>query len=173
MSNQWLKYGIKVVLILLIQVLIFQRMVFGWGGVNYVQIFIYPILIMGLPIKSPSSLVVALGFLIGLVVDIFYMSPGVHAGALTLTAFLRAPVLAFLEPRTGYNVDVVPSKFYLGLNWYMSYAGVLLFIHIFTYYTLEIFTFVFFLEIWMKTLFTLVFTLIFAVMYQFLLDPKS
>lgn len=173
MNNQTIRYAAFFILLIILQVLVFQRMVFGWGGVNYVQIFIYPLFILGLPIKTPRPAMLTLAFFLGLIIDIFYTTPGVHAGATVAMAFARPYVLGMLEPRTGYNVNVIPSKYHQGINWYLGYSGILLFVHIFIYYVLEVFTFVYFLEIWLKTIFTFLFTLIFVLIYQYLIDPKA
>jgi hypothetical protein len=173
MNNQIIRQAAFFVLLIILQVLIFQRMTIGWGGVNYVRIFIYPLFILGLPIRTPPSAVLTLAFIMGLIVDVFYMTPGVHAGAITAMAFARPYILGILEPRTGYSVNAIPSKYHQGINWYLSYSGILLFIHVFIFYILEVFTFVYFLEIWLKTVFTFFITFLVGLIYQYLVDPKA
>ena len=126
LTNAW-----RFVFLVLLQVLVFKRLTVGWENFNYVNVFIYPIFILLLPFRTPRVVVVTLGFLIGIVVDLFYDSPGVHASAGTFLGWIRPGVLAMLEPRGGYNQNQSPAKKHLGISWFFSYSSTMVFAFLF------------------------------------------
>ncbi len=149
-----LKYLIYAIILLLVQILVFKEAYVEYGIFRYVHIFIYPLIFSYLPVKYPSSLVVLIGFVMGIILDVFYSSPGVHMGAFVFTAFMRKSILNFMEPRGGYKQDVTPLEVNRGMNWYMVYLALLLFVHMLMYFVLEYFSFKFFWQIWLSTIFS-------------------
>ena len=145
---------IRISLLLLAQVLIFKHIAFSMGGVAYVHFIIYPLAILMIPVGVPKPLVLITAFLSGIIVDIFYDSPGVHAAALVFTAYFRPLVLAFLEPYEGYKPDDVPSIYNFGFGWFVSYMSLALLVHIFTYFSVEAFSLVYFFKIFLNSIFS-------------------
>lgn len=170
MNNQWPRNIIRFIVLVLLQVLVFQRIDFNW---EYVSILIYPLFILMLPLQTSRLLLIILGFVLGMTIDLFYQSPGVHASASVFTAYIRPFVLKILEPANGYPANAAPSKFHLGANWFFLYAGILLFTHSFFYFSVEVFTYVYFLEILLKTLVCFVISYLLVVIHQFLINPKE
>lgn len=168
MNNAIFTNGLRFIGLLLLQVLVFQGFSLSF---TYIHIIIFPIFILLLPIQTPRTLVIFLGFVIGLSVDIFYGSLGVHASATVFTAFIRQPVMALLEPRGGYNVNFSPTKQRMGLDWFVQYSGILMFIHLFFYFSVEAFTFFYIGTILLKTVISFVLSMIFIIMYQFIFNP--
>ncbi|MEL6862782.1 MAG: hypothetical protein AAFP19_00115 [Bacteroidota bacterium] len=168
LTNLWRFIGLT-----LLQVLILKRLSPGWEQFNYLQVFIYPLFILLLPIRTPHALLVFLGFLIGITHDIFYDSLGVHASAAVFTAYIRPFVLAILEPRGGYSVGQSPTKRHFGLSWFLLYSSILLFAHLFFYFSVEAFTFYYIGEILLRTISSFFLSMIFVIMYQYLLDPRD
>ena len=91
-----------------LQILILRPIALSGG--SWLAAFIYPIFILFLPVTMPTALVVLLGFAMGISIDIFYDSPGVHAGASVFTAWFRSFLLAVFEPRGGFAGNQIPSK---------------------------------------------------------------
>ena len=83
---------IRFFLLWVIQVFILKQVIWGWDGIVYLQVFLYPLFILLLPFNTPRSLTVFLGFVLGLAIDWLYESPGLHAGALVFTAYMRAVI---------------------------------------------------------------------------------
>ena len=119
---------------------------------NYIFIIIYPVAILTLPMKIPQFFMVLIAFGIGFIVDLFYVSPGVHAGACLWMVVFRPLVLRLFEPKNGYQTDISPTISNLGVVWFSKYASVLLFIFFLAYFILEIFTFVYIGDILLKTI---------------------
>lgn len=159
--------------LLLLQVLVLKRLAPGWEGFNYIQVFIYPLFLFLLPLKTSHPMLVFLGFLMGISVDIFYMSPGVHASAGVFTGFIRPYLLSVMEPRGGYNVNQSPTKHRQGITWFLIYSSSLMFAHLFFYFSVEAFTFYYIGEIFLSTVFSFIVSMIFIIMYQYLFDPRD
>ncbi len=173
MNSSVIKHGIRFVLLVLAQILIFKSIDLDTNGFSYFTIFIYPVFILLLPIRTPTVLVVLLGFLLGLTVDVFYDSLGVHAGASVFSAFIRSTILHLLEPRGGYEVNASPTKSNYGINFFFKYAAIFMFFHIAVYFSLEIFTPVYFNEIFIRTGFSFILSILFIIIYQYLFNPKE
>ena len=111
-----------------------------YGGTGFIRIefLIYPLFILLLPIFTSRNALLAAGFCIGILVDLFYDSPGVHASAAVLTAFMRPRVLRRFEPGDGYE-HKTPTIRSLGLQWFAKYAAMLMGIHVLAYYSMEVF----------------------------------
>ena len=171
-SNAYVSSALRFVVLVALQVLVLAHVGEGtvWG--RYAQIILYPLIILLLPVGMPSALVVLIGFVVGTAVDVPLGTYGVHAGALVLTAFARRGVLGILEPREGYTVDQSPTRAALGFQWFATYAAVLMGIHTLTYFALEAFTFVYFVEIVLRALGSFCVSMILILMYVLVLDPK-
>ena len=162
----------RLILLLLVQGLILKRMTFDIGNLGYVHLIIYPLFILLLPIKTPKSLVIILGFVLGIGVDLFYNSPGIHASALVFTAYIRGLILRFLVPYEGYNVEDSPTLLTMGFTWYISYISIAFIIHIFFYFSVEAFSFVYISEIVFNTLFSYISSLIIVLIIDFIFRMK-
>jgi hypothetical protein len=156
------------VLLWALQVLVFRHMTLGWAGTTYVQIFIYPLFVLSLPIRMRSEFVMLLGFGLGLAVDFVYLSPGVHAGALVALTFFRGYVLNFIEPRTGYATNDYPVLADQGMGFMATYYATALIIHSFWFFMLDMFSFGAFFELWIKTIFSAAFSWFLLLIIQFL-----
>lgn len=173
MNNVYFTQGLRFIFLLLLQVLVFKRVALAWEGFNYISVIIYPIFIILLPHRTPHVLLVLLGFVLGLSVDVFYSSQGVHASALVFTAYIRPYILRIFEPRGGYAQNQSPTKRQLGINTFTSYAAAMLAIHLLIYFSVQAFSFVYIGEILLRTIFSFFPSLIFIIIYQYLFDPKS
>ena len=174
MNTTSLKHIIRAILILLLQVLVLKRIGLSTSWLwQYGDIFLYPVIVLLLPFRISRHYAILIGFVIGLIIDMFYDTIGVHAFALTATAYARGLLLAYLEPRSGYQLSMSPTIFSMGLNWVMTFTVFSLLIHTFLYFTAEIFTFVYIGQILLKTLITLILSMLVVMGYHLLFNPKS
>lgn len=123
------------VLTALAQVLIFSRIhLFG-----YATAYIYIIFILKLPRHASRNEIMLWAFAMGLLVDIFGSTPGIHSAAATLLAFLRPYILeSFLQK--GTPDDFTPSAAAIGWSKYLVYSSVSLLILCTTILLIELFT---------------------------------
>ena len=79
------------VVLVLIQVLILNNIHF----LRVATPFLYLYFIIKMPVGTSRDVVVLSSFLIGLVIDMFSNTPGMHAAACTLAGFIREPLIRF------------------------------------------------------------------------------
>lgn len=135
--NNWIVRFITNALILLtIQILVLNHLNLS-GLINP---YIYPLCILILPLSTNHGFILLVGFIIGLLVDLFQHSYGMHASAMVLIAFLRPYILRVFNPKE-QEMNEIMDPYYHGMVWYLIYAGSLIFIHSFVFFFCEIGTF--------------------------------
>ena len=112
-------------LYLVAQVMLFKQLVLF----NTAFCFLYVAFILFLPIETNSLLLMFVAFLLGITIDIFYDSLGLHALSLVLVAYIRNFWLATITPQGGYDAGQGPTLAVNGLQWFMVYVLPLIFIH--------------------------------------------
>jgi len=172
MNNVIIRNLLRLFFFVLLQGVVLQQAKLGGTYFNYISLFIYPLFLLLLPLKTPKLSLVLIGFGLGLLIDIAYNSPGVHTAACLVTAILRPLVLAILEPREGYNVSQGLTVSNYGVPWFLKYVSILLFIHLLIYFMLEIFTPVYAFEIIGRTIASFLFSLFLIMMYMIIARPS-
>jgi len=135
---------------------------------GYINPYLYILFVMTLPFETPVWIVLFSSFSMGILIDMFSDTHGLHASVCVLLAFVRKPVLRFISPREGYDSTAMPTLNYLGFGWYMWYAGLMVFIHHFTFFYLEAFRFSEFFKTFWRVLCSGVLTLLLIFIYQYL-----
>ena len=125
MANSILTYGLRALLLILVQVLVFNQLVVHEAATP----FIYIIAIIGLPFAITHTQTIFIAFLIGFVLDLFSGTGGVHSAASTLLGFLRPSVLNVVNPPGGYDDTDSPNIARYGLSWFVSYIAIMIFAH--------------------------------------------
>ena len=151
-------------LLILLQVLVLDNMQFS----SYINPYLYILFILMLPFDTPKWLVLVASFLIGLGVDIFSDSMGIHAAACVFMGFCRPYVLNIIKPRDGYDFNTQPTIRDMDVRWFITYAGVLVFLHHLVFFYIEIFRASEFLNILTRVLMSTFFTLLLVVLSQLL-----
>lgn len=164
---------IRFVFILLLQVLVFRSLTIYFPVLDNISIIIYPVIIMLLPMRTPNALILMIAFILGILIDMFYNTPGVHASACVFTGFIRPFALSRIEPRGGYSVDSSPTILAYGNSWFLLYASILLFIHLFFLFSVQEFTFAYILRIIIRTVLSFIASLLFILIYMYLFNPRE
>lgn len=134
--------------------------------------FIYIAFILFLPIETNTLLLMALGFILGLLVDTFYDSLGLHTSALVLVGFVRNFWLMRIAPQGGYDAGEGPTLAANGIQWFLVYTFPLLFVHHFSLFFIEAGGFGLFGHTLLKVFFSTIFTLISILLLQYL-QPRA
>jgi len=137
MIRIYLRNIIRFFAVILIQVLLLDNIQLG----GYLNPYFYVIFIVLLPFESPKWLLLILAFLLGLSVDLFNGTPGMHAAASLFMAFVRPSVLKNFSPRDGYEAGTFPRIHYYGIEWFTKYTVLLVLSHHLVLFSLEIFSF--------------------------------
>lgn len=167
--NVLLKYIGRFVILVLLQVLLLNNINLTDYGITP---YFYIILILLLPFETPGWALLLFAFFIGLSIDMFRDTGGIHAAASVFMAFIRPLVLRILSKRDGYAPETRPVILHYGFSWFLKYAGILILIHHFVYYIMLEFTFDGFLTTFFKILITSALTLTLILISQYLIFRK-
>jgi hypothetical protein len=129
--------------------------------------YIYPLVILLLPLVTPAWAVLFLGFALGITVDIFSDTLGLHAAACVVMAYLRTGVLSILTPKSGYDSDIKPKIGHLGFTWFITYSAILVIVHHLAFFLLEALSFTSILLILQKILINTALSLALMILYEF------
>lgn len=131
-----IQYILLAVFILLIQVLILNNIHLGSLGTPFLYIW----LILKLPNDLSRGFVISLGFFLGLIVDLFCNTPGMHAFSTSLLAYMKDPLMALYVPREDMKTGT-PSFKSMGVGVYIRFLISAIFLYCLVLYILEAFTF--------------------------------
>jgi rod shape-determining protein MreD len=157
----------RFVLLLAVQILVFNNMDF-WG---YVTAFPYILFIILYPVNGNKYGLLLSSFFLGLIMDLFCNSGGVHATACLLLAYIRPSFFKFsfglsYEYQTVKLNDVLtPERF--------TFILLSVITHNLTLFLLESFQISFFLDVLLRTLLSTVFTTISCIILIYLIKPNK
>ncbi len=167
MIRMLFKYGVMALLLILIQVLVLNNFQYS----IYVNPYLYVLVILLLPVDMNNQLLLTLGFFLGLSIDLFTSTYGMHASATVFLCFLRPFILTILSPRDGYEVNEVPHFQSQGYYWFIVYSGALILAHHLFLFFVEAFRFAPFWQI-MGRVFSSSFVTLVLVIIAMLLTTK-
>lgn len=158
----------RFILLVTIQVVLVSNVqLFGYSSP-----YIYILFLIGFPLNVNRNLFIILGFLLGLCIDIWSNTGGVHAGASVLIAYLR-PFLLKISFGVSYehnNIKLVQAEF----KQQIVYLFFMVFIHHLTLFALENFSTKLLLQTLESTAVTSIFSivLIYSILILFSRPPK-
>lgn len=168
MTTDIIKNIFRFLLLILVQVLIIQNINLS----SYIILLPYVLIIILLPFEFSRLTVLFISFFLGVCIDYFYDSSGLHASACTIMGFSRYYVLKFISPRDGYDLGVKPTVNDMGLAWFLSYAGILIFVHHLFFFYLEVFRFNEFFRTFFRIFLSSIGTFVLIYLIQFLFYTK-
>jgi hypothetical protein len=164
------KHTIRFVIFAFLQALVFNQLNIGFG----IHLMIQPLFIMLLPFELTVIPMMGIAFLMGLVIDIVSNTYGLNTSSLVLMAYLRPIVFKFYGPREGYDPLKEPTSQDMGSNWFSVVYGILLGLHTFWFFLLEIFELGRIGFILQKTIISGVLSFLLALLIQsFILNSKQ
>ena len=163
MINSVLRFCLIFVLLILLQVLLFNNIEFS----GYVNPYVYVMFILLLPIEIPSWLLLLLSFGTGLIIDFFSGSPGMHTSSTVLIGFVRPYVLRLVSPRDGYESGSDPSMLAYGFRWFATYTLLMVLIHHTALFYLEVFRFAGFFRTLLRVILSTLFSITFILLIEF------
>lgn len=154
-------------------VLVFLQ-VFLLNNINlagYINPYVYILFILLYPSNGNQLLLIFLSFLLGLSVDIFEDSGGVHAAACVFVAYIR-PVILKYAFGISYEYNIVKLEKSL-VSERLVYVASIIFFHHLIMFALEIFSFEHMMLLLKSTLFSGLFTLILILGSLILFSKKA
>ena len=164
MARIWIKYLLLYLFVVLVQVLILNQLQVS----GYLNPYFYMLFILLLPVSTPRYLVLLLAFFTGFTIDFFTDTPGLHAAATTLLGYLRTPVLYLVSGR-GSDIAEYPSLKNNGLRWFLVYSVLLVLVHHFFLFYMEVFSFTGFFRTLIRAIFSTILSVFVIVLSQFLI----
>ena len=116
--NNWLRYILLFVVVVFLQVTVGNSI--HLFGVAIPFFYIY--FLLRLPLSLSTNWVMTLGFLLGLTIDTFCNTPGMHALSCVVLGALRKTVLNLYTPRGEHYIESIPSIRSFGMSLYVRYA---------------------------------------------------
>jgi rod shape-determining protein MreD len=126
----------RFVLLVLFQVLVLNNIQF----LGYINPYLYILFILALPVQLPRWFLLIMAFVLGLTIDAFSNTIGMHAFATVFVAFFREGIIKlFTNIEEGNNPT--PSFHTFGVSAYIKYVVLMVIIHHTTLFILEAFSF--------------------------------
>ena len=167
MNSTLLANSARFILLLVAQVLIFNRIdLFG-----YINPYPYVLFIILYPVNGNKSGLLVASFFLGLLMDMFWNSGGVHDAACVILAYYRPAIFKFsfglsYEYQTVKLNDVLtPERF--------SFILLAVVIHHFVLFVLEIFKVSFLWDNIARTLLSIIFTIITCIIIIYIIKPSK
>jgi hypothetical protein len=160
-------------LLLLLLLVFFQVFVLNSITISgYINPYVYVLFILLLPFDTPGWVLLLVSFALGLIIDSFMNTLGMHSSATLFMGFVRFYTINFLSVKDDLGGRGFLSVSNLGLPWSIRYTLILVFAHHFCLFYLESFTFIgFFFTLWRVLLSTLV-TSFFIILLQLFFVSK-
>lgn len=134
-NNTFIINLVRFVLLVLVQVLVFNRLNF-FGFINPM---VYVLFLYWYPIKRDRTTFILVCFFLGILIDIFSDSLAINAAATLTIAYLRPSIMRFV-----FGVNYEFQSFKLNSSTkaqQFTFLALLIIIHHVVYFTLEIFSF--------------------------------
>lgn len=151
------------IVLVLVQVLFLNQVQYS----GFVNPYLYVLFIMLLPLKSPKYVVLMGAFLLGLSVDVFSNTLGIHTFASVFISYLRPIIIRIITNREEDMSD------YPGLKqnrflWFLSYTALMVIIHHTVLFYVEVFSFANFFGTLYRAFLSSLFSIFVIVLSQFI-----
>lgn len=164
MRTDGFRFLIFGLIVVFLQVVILNNIQF----LGFVNPYLYVMVILVLPVDVSKHQILIFGFFLGLVIDLFSSTIGLHTSAALLIAYLRFFILKYLAPRDGFEFSSRPSISEMGLPWFISYSGILILAHHFFLFSLESLKFSEIGQILIRTFSSAAFSLLLVIAVEYL-----
>ncbi|HEX8563602.1 MAG TPA: rod shape-determining protein MreD [Flavobacterium sp.] len=157
---------VRFILLLAAQVIVFNNINFS----GYINPYPYILFIILYPVNGNRSGLLVASFFLGIIMDMFCNSGGVHAAACLVLAYFRPYIFKFAfglsyEYQTVRLNDVLtPERF--------SFILIAVAMHHLTLFVLEIFRLNYLLDVVIRTLFSTVFSILICIILIYIFKPN-
>ena len=160
---------LRMFVLILFQVLVLNNIQVS----GYINPYMYVLFILLLPFETPRWLLLISGFAIGISIDLFANTPGMHTSATVFMAFSRPYVLTLLMPHDEYEQSTYPRLYYYGFTWFLKYSLILVFLHHTFLFYVEAFRTTFFFHTMLRVLLSTLFSVFLIILSQFFIYRKQ
>lgn len=168
MKNKYILNTLRFFGLLTLQVLILNHIRIA----GFINPYVYILYVMLLPFSISGWQLLFAGFAMGISVDLFMGTPGLHAAATVFIAFMRPTVIKLATGSEPENVTE-PNLTEMGGRWFFAYSISLVFLHHVVVFLLESFSFANILNTLMRTVFSIVVSEIFILLIMYIFKPSK
>lgn len=152
------------ILLILAQVVLFKNLVLF----DTAFCFAYVLIFLMVPMDTNPIVQLVLGFVVGIIVDAFYNTLGIHAAACVLLVYVRIYWSRIMTPSGGYDSGPRINVRTQGLGWFLTYAYPLIFVHSLLLLFIEASSFSLFWQTLSKAFYSSLFTTLIILILQYL-----
>ena len=153
----------RLLLIFALQVLLFNHLHIGsWG-----LVMMYILFLINLPARIPRWAEMIIGFMVGMMMDVWHASLGIHISACVALTFVR-PLLLNNTVQDVERIKDNLSSQNIGRAEYIKCAVILTVLHHFIVFSLETWNIQFWWMVLLQTLISSVMTLVIILGYEYL-----
>jgi rod shape-determining protein MreD len=153
---------------MLLQILVLNHINLG----GFINPYIYVLFLLILPFEIPGWALLLVSFGTGFTIDWFSHTAGMHTFTCTLVGYLRIHILKMFAPRDGYESGIQPNARFMGFNWFIRYATVIVVVHHFVLFFVESFTFHLFFATLLRIILSSIATLVIIALSQLLIMKR-
>ncbi len=128
-------YILRFLFFVAVQVLILNQIELGFG----IQLMIYPLFLFLLPIEIKVVPLMFIAFFMGIIIDSFSNTYGLHASASVTFVFARNILLEIIQRKEKLDSLKEINVHNMGFVWQIKTFGLLLFVHYFWFFFFEMF----------------------------------
>ena len=166
MNNAISLNGMRFLILVTVQVLICNHINF----MGYINPYIYILLIILYPTKNNRAGFIFLSFLLGLTIDLFSDTGGIHAAASVFIAYIRPVALRSSFGVLYENYAIKFNNVEFGAK--LTYITFLTLLHHIIFFSLEIFSISKIILVLQKTLFSSIFTILLCTLITIIFSRK-
>jgi len=155
---------IRFILLVFAQIYVFNKIQVS----GFINPQVYVLFILMLPFEISGFWLLSFAFMMGLTVDFFQHTPGMHAAASVTLAFLRPGVIRLVGKKEDLEPWQYPNVRDAGSMWFLAYVLILVFLHHLFLFYLEVFRFSEFFHALLKVLINTVLTTLIIMLIQYL-----
>lgn len=137
MIQSYVKYLVIFIILLILQVTVIDNIYLF----NLFHPWLYLWILIMLPYRIPKWALLITAFLVGLLIDLFSYTPGMHASASVFIGFIRPFFLKIISSKEEIKETSAPHIGTLGTGNYFIYLLILTFLHHFVLLFVEVFGF--------------------------------
>ncbi|MDR2087537.1 MAG: rod shape-determining protein MreD [Dysgonamonadaceae bacterium] len=136
MSTPWIRQTVLFILLVFLQVWLFNKIHIGGFATPLVYIYF----IIKLPVEMNRNMVLLIAALIGLTIDLFTFTLGLNMLATVIAGFSRTYLLKLFAPKNVYE-SFSPSLATFGKALFLRYAFLIILLHQIVLFVTESFSF--------------------------------
>ena len=169
MGQLFFRNIVLLIILIPIQVFLLDHINFG-GSVNP---YLYVLFILLLPFETPGWLLLMLAFLLGIIIDLFSGTVGMHTAATVLMAFFRPFVIRHISAHREFESGMKITIFETGFKWFFLYTFLLVLVHHIALFYIEVFRFSGFFQTLVRAMYSAIFTTLLVIIFQYLFASRK